>query len=142
MYQNVVSQFGFRKKLHVVKTRPADWEETGTDLTAFIREVNEIKTHNTVFQEEAPTEILPSAPEILLMWKGSLSCSQEALIILNKDFRSRQWFHTPSLYEFVQGRTGLVDISPGERLDYVPEPFDYELRPGQGIVFITSRESR
>ena len=34
-------EFGFRKKLHVVKTRPEDWEETGIDLTGFITSVNE-----------------------------------------------------------------------------------------------------
>jgi starch synthase (maltosyl-transferring) len=135
-------EFGFMKRLHVVKTRPADWEETGVDLTAFIREVNEIKTRHAGFQEEAPTEILPSEPQILLMWKSSLSCSEEALLILNKDAHQRQWFNTPSLYEFVQGRTGLVDVSPGERLRYVSEPFSYELQPGQGIVLFTRREFR
>jgi starch synthase (maltosyl-transferring) len=135
-------EFGFRKRLDVVNTRPGDWEETSVDLTAFIREVNDIKVRHAVFQEEAPTEILPSPPETLLMWKGSLTCSEEALIILNKDYRNRRWFQVPDLYEFVQGRTGLVDVSPGERLDYISDSFSYELRPGQGIVLITSRETR
>jgi starch synthase (maltosyl-transferring) len=135
-------EFGFRKRLDVVNTRPSDWEETGVDLTAFVREVNEIKARHAVFQEEAPTEILPSPPETLLMWKGSLTCSEEALIVLNKDCRNRQRFHVPELYEFVQGRTGLVDVSPEERLDYISDSFSYELRPGQGIVLITSRETR
>lgn len=29
-------KFGFRKRLHVVKTRPEDWEETEIDLTSYI----------------------------------------------------------------------------------------------------------
>ena len=33
----------------------------------------------------------------------------------------------------------LKDVSPEDRLDYIPEPFRYSLRPGQGIVLVTSR---
>ena len=29
-------EYGFLKKLHVVKTRPTDWESTDIDLTAII----------------------------------------------------------------------------------------------------------
>ncbi len=50
-------EFGFRKRLHVVNTRPEDWEETGIDLTSFISAVNRIKSGNAIFQEDAPAEI-------------------------------------------------------------------------------------
>jgi starch synthase (maltosyl-transferring) len=135
-------EFGFCKKLHVVKTRPEDWEETDVDLTSFITKVNKIKAEQGIFQEEALTEILyETNPNVLLMWKASIHTQEESLLILNKNIQSEQHFHAESLKEFVQAGAPLVDISPESRMDYIPEPFSYDLQPGQGIVLITSRNS-
>ncbi len=135
-------EFGFRKRLHVVKTRPEDWEETDVDLTSFITRVNKIKTEHTIFQEEALTEILyETNPNVLLMWKASIHTQEEALLILNKDIHDEQHFHAESLKEFVQAGAPLVDVSPESPMDYIPTPFSYDLQPGQGIVLITSRDS-
>lgn len=135
-------EFGFRKKPHVVKTRPEDWEETGIDLTSFITKVNKIKTKHIIFQEDAPTEVLPhNNPNILLMWKASTHTREESLLILNKDIYNKQYFYAESVRKFLQAGAPLVDVSPEYPLDYIPTPFSYDLRPGQGIMLITSRES-
>lgn len=135
-------EFGFRKRLHVVNTRPEDWEETGIDLTSFIGRVNSIKSERAIFQEEAPTEILHyENPNILLMWKASIRTREEALLILNKDIWNKQYFHAGELQRFLQAGAPLVDISPEYALDYIPAPFSYDLRPGQGILLITSRDT-
>jgi starch synthase (maltosyl-transferring) len=135
-------EFGFRKKLHVVRTRPEDWEETGVDLTSFIKSVNAIKTGNPIFQEDAATEILHHHnPQILLMWKASTKTSEESLLILNKDIWNKQSFYAENLLTFCHTCAPLIDISPEYRLDYIPAPFSYDLRPGQGIVFVASREA-
>lgn len=135
-------EFGFRKKLHVVKTRPEDWEQTDIDLTSFLKKVNNIKTEHTIFQEEAPTEILNHGnPNVLLMWKASTATQEEALFILNKDAGNGQHFHAENLQEFVQAGAPLLDLSPEYPMEYIPRPFSYELRPGQGIVLITKRDS-
>lgn len=131
-------EFGFRKKLHVVKTRPTDWEETGIDLTGFIARVNAVKAQNKVFQEEALTEIeISDNPNVLVLWKGATRTKQEALLILNKDRWNRQQFHANNLYDYIESSGPLVDVSPGSRLDYLPTPFHYELHPGQGLVLVT-----
>ena len=136
-------EFGFRKKLHVVKTRPADWEQPQTDLTAFIKGVNHAKAQNPIFQEDAPTEMLPTNnPNILFLWKGSLHARQEALIILNKDISNKQHFHTNNLYEYVQSQGPLKDVSPEYPLDYLPTQYEYGLRPGQGIALVTQRSGK
>ena len=133
-------EFGFRQRLHVVNTRPSDWETTNLDLTGFIKSVNRVKAENPVFLEDAPTEILPTDnPNILLLWKGSLKAKQEALIILNKDPHNKQSFYTGNLYQYVQAAGPLTDVSPEFRLDYLPTPFEYGLRPGQGIVLVTGK---
>lgn len=131
-------EFGFRQRLHVADTRPTHWETAGVDLTAFIKNVNRVKAENPVFHEDAPTEILPTDnPNILLLWKGSLNARQEALLILNKDPHNQQHFYTGNLYQYVQTPGPLTDVSPEFPLDYLPTPFEYGLRPGQGIVLVT-----
>jgi starch synthase (maltosyl-transferring) len=134
-------EFGFRKKPHVVKTRPEDWEETGIDLRDYIKKVNALKAAHRVFQEEAPTEMLPHENRnVLLMWKYSTTSREEALVILNKDVHNKQRFFAERLCDYTQSKTPLKDISPEHALDYLPSPFEYDLRPGQGIVLLTERE--
>jgi starch synthase (maltosyl-transferring) len=135
-------EYGARKKPHVVRTRPEDWEEPHVDLTAFIREVNILKQKHPVFLEEAPTEVLSNGnPKVLVMWKGSIKTQEESLLILNKDIHNRQTFSTPRIRDLVQAGTPLTDVSPGIRLNYIPEPFSYELGPGQGIVLVATRDT-
>jgi starch synthase (maltosyl-transferring) len=134
-------EFGFRKRLHVVNTRPENWEETDLDLTDFIAHVNTLKTRFRIFQEECPTQVLRhDNPAVLLMWKASVKTPEEALIILNKDPWNRQHFHAESLGAFMQGGAPLMDVSPDDPMDFVPVPFSYELRPGEGRVLVTTRE--
>lgn len=133
-------EFGFRKRPHVVKTRPEDWEETGVDLTPFIKNVNRIKAEHPVFQEESPTQVLHNEnPNVLLIWKASVHTPEEALIILNKDIHNKQNFYAKNLYDFVQGKAPFSDISPEAPLDYIATPFSYELMPGQVKVLVTNR---
>lgn len=131
-------EFCLHKKLHVVNTKPEDWEQTGIDLRSFIKAVNAIKAAYTVFQEEALTRILSHPnPAILLMWKGSTRTGQEALLILNQDARAPQQFSTENLFRFMQHKGRLIDISPEYRMDPVPVALTCDLRPGQGIVLVT-----
>ena len=135
-------EFGFRKRLHVVNTRPGDWEDnTGIDLRDFIKKANDIKAANTVFQEEAPTALLPHRNQnVLVMWKASVASEAEALLVLNTDIGAKQRFCVESISRFMQAGAPPVDVSPEYRLDYIPAPFRYELRPGQGIVLTAKRD--
>ncbi len=133
-------EYGFSKPLHVVKTTPADWETTGIDLCGYIAKVNAIKKTYPIFLEESPTQLLHSPnPNVLLMWKGSVKHPDEALLILNKDPVNYQEFYTEHLRQFTQSGAPLRDVSPEYPLDYIHQPFHYALRPGQGIVLVTSR---
>ncbi len=133
-------EYGFRKPLHVVHTTPNDWQVNGVDLTPFITQVNAIKQRFPVFREESPVNILPcNNPNILLMWKASARHKDEALLILNKDPWSHQEFHTETFRHWVQAGAPLRDVSPEHPMEYIPEPFHYSLRPGQGIVLVTKR---
>ncbi len=74
------------------------------------------------------------------MWKASAHTQEESLFILNKDIRNRQYFYEKNIQKSLQARAPLFDISPEYPMDYIPTPFSYDLRPGQGIVLITSRD--
>lgn len=133
-------EYGFRKPLHVIQTTPADWEETGVDLTQYISRVNAIKKAHPIFREEGPTNILHCHnPQVLLMWKASVRHRHEALLILNKDPWNYQDFYTDHFRHFIQSGGPLRDVSPEFPLDYIHEPFHYGLRPGQGIVLVATR---
>jgi len=135
-------EFGFRKKLHVVKTGPEDWEQTDMDIMPFITKVNALKASHAVFQEEAPIEIEQSnSPHVLVMWKGSSSTQEESLLILNKSIENKQRFSAESFKDLVQAGAPLEDLSPEFPLSYIPTPFSYDLLPGQGKVFIANRDA-
>jgi len=133
-------EYGCRKALHVIHSSPSDWQINGIDLSSFIGQVNAIKMAHAVFREESPASILPcNNPKVLFLWKASTTHKDEALLILNKDPSQRQEFYIETFRHFVQAGAPLRDVSPEHRLDYLHEPFHYGLRPGQGIVLVTSR---
>jgi starch synthase (maltosyl-transferring) len=133
-------EYGLRKPLHVIHTTPADFVQNGIDLRPFINKVNALKRTYSVFQEESPTNIIPCHnPKVLLLWKASAKHKDEALLILNKDPSNHQEFYTDHFRHFVQAGAPLRDVSPEYPLEYIHEPFHYALRPGQGIVLVTSR---
>ncbi len=131
-------EFGFRKRLNVVDTRPSDWEITEVDLCDFIRKVNTFKKQYPIFQEETVNSFLPyENRNILLMWKASSkNIDLEALVILNKDTHNQQHFYTANLHQFIQTGEPLRDVSPEYPLEFIPRPFSYELNPGQGLVLV------
>ena len=133
-------EFGFRKRLHVVQTRPEDWETTNVDLRAFITQINTVKARYRLFNEECPTSVLShDNPNVLVLWKGSVKAKEEALIILNKDVWNYQRFQVDSLNALMKSGAPLRDVSPEYALDYIStERFSYDLRPGQGMVLISS----
>jgi len=131
-------EFGFRKPLHVVKTTPADWENSKVDLRDFIAKANAIRKAHPAFQDERSTRILDSPnPNVLVMRKRSADHSQQALLILNKDAKHHQELFTENFRPFLQSEAKLRDVSPEYTLEHVQQPFHYNLRAGQGIVLIS-----
>jgi starch synthase (maltosyl-transferring) len=133
-------EFAFRRRLHVVKTTPADWEHTGVDLRDYIAKVNAIKAAHPLFQEDSPVEVQHSNDEhVLVLWKGSARTREEAILILNRDVDRPRTFRHDNLHHLVQTGAPLVDVSPEHRVDHLPAPFHYELRPAQAMVLVTKR---
>ena len=129
-------EFGFRKSAHVVKTRPQDWEETGIDISWFIKKVNDIKKNHAVFMEESEFEIFQSENPNIILFKKRSGSGDEALVLLNKDLDGMQNFHSEMLQAYFSSAASLRDISPEYPVDHVAVPFSYDLNPGQGLVYV------
>lgn len=133
-------EYGFVKQMHVVDSRPEDWEEPRVDLTEFIQRINALKRDYQIFHEECPMQRIEiDNREVLMLWKGSTRSREEALVLLNIDVHHRQsvWFDT--LRRFVQSGQALTCVSPDNPMEHISEPFHYELRPGEAIVLVTKR---
>ena len=130
-------EFGFRKRLDVVRTRPGDWEQTDVDLTDYVRRVNAVKDAYPVFREDGLIQYLDHAnPAVLVLWKGSTRSRNQALLILNRDPGNWQHFHTEDLYRDIQAPPPLVDVSPDWPMDHIPSPFTYDLPPAAVRVLV------
>ncbi len=130
-------EFGFRKRLDVVNTRPGDWEQTGVDISDYIRQVNALKSAYPLFQEDGLIQCLHHPnPAVLVLWKGSSRHGGQALLILNKDPFNWQHFHADNLYDYIQANPPLRDLSPEWPMDQIPTPFTYELPPAAARVLV------
>ncbi|MDA7657691.1 alpha-amylase family glycosyl hydrolase [Verrucomicrobia bacterium] len=130
-------EFAFRKPLNVVTTRSTDWESPSLDLCSFIRAVNGVRKRSRTFQKDVSTRLLENSnPNVLMMLKHDPDSGDLSLLILNKDSENYQPFWCENLYRELPSKRPLVDVSPEFRLDFLPAPFEYSLRPGQGIVLV------
>lgn len=131
-------EFGFTRPLHVVNTRPEDWEHTSVDITGFIRHINAVKSENPLFEEETRTEVLNHPnPAVLVLAKRSHTHQGAALLILNKDTCNWQHFHSDNLYACLNTNAPLVDVSPDWPQEYLPTPFEFDLMPGMGRILVS-----
>jgi len=60
-------EFGFRKKLDVVSTRPTDWETASFDLQRFVRRVNKLKIEHPLLRGEGKLKTVTSSKSTLVL---------------------------------------------------------------------------
>ncbi len=82
-------EFGFTRRLHVVETRPEDWEEPNVDLRSFICSVNALKLELGPLGTEGKLRALTpfDQPTIIL---EKTSGTQKVIILVNKDWHNSQ----------------------------------------------------
>lgn len=107
-------EYGFKKPLHVVQTRPTDWEEPRYDLTGFIRAVNRRKRNCPILLEEGPVKRLtrPGDPVVMLL-KSSDIYTGQVLALINATLQP-QPFSLPDW-------PALIGVSPTLLQDLTPE---------------------
>ncbi len=123
-------EFGFQKKLHVVKTRPSDWEETDVDLTAFVRNVHGVKKSCSVFNEDGPIVVLDGGdPHVLCLKKSTFDGRESALILLSKDRRTPRSIRAAGLAVHFPEPAALEEVLPQSTGKALAEDIAFELPP-------------
>ncbi|MGH7963394.1 MAG: alpha-amylase family glycosyl hydrolase, partial [Candidatus Binatia bacterium] len=132
-------EYGFRRRLDVVKTRPQDWEEPQWDLSDFITAVNRLKESQQVFNQEGPIEPVETGnPKVFALVKSSVDGSEKALILLNKDRLQPQSCHLAGMAQVFSGAIQVQDLSPDGRLQHTADFQTGQLKPS-GIHVLHAR---
>ncbi|UCE62914.1 MAG: alpha-amylase [Nitrospirota bacterium] len=78
-------EYGFTKRLHVVKTRCSDWETPHFDLSSFIQAVNRFKMQTGLFQGEGSLTRIPvPSPDMLVLERSSdMDQEKRGFIVVN-----------------------------------------------------------
>ncbi|GAB4375020.1 MAG: hypothetical protein Kow0042_20100 [Calditrichia bacterium] len=133
-------EFGFQKPLHVVRTRPQDWEKPSIDLQEFIRDANQLKIRYPVFAQESLLETVECGnPGVFAFRKISADNHQVGLVILNKDLQAPQQFRIKNLSEILE-RPQTTEFARGRptRSGFSDE-FEGILSPAEVIVMVGNR---
>ena len=131
-------EFGFKKRLHVVKTRPSDWEANGMNLCEFIRGVNQFKLMTPVFSGEGHiTKVQDDASPLLVLERRSArSPDSRAWVVVNTDGQKAHELPVNRVSE----HTELLRVVRLSWLDRETEPTLYQnsvlLRPSEVIVVL------
>lgn len=134
-------EFGFQKRVNVVKTLPSDWEEPVFDMSDFIRKTNGLKVSHRVFLEEGPViQISQPNPKVVVLQKSTRDGSERALLIFNLDKRWHQGVNLRLEECLSAPLTNICDISIDYALDIAPPQLDYQLRPNQVMVWISGQK--
>ena len=111
-------EYGFRRRLDVVKTRPEDWEQPSADLTAYVARLNNIKSSHAVFNQEGPLEQGDAGDSrILMLVKWTIDRREKALILVNHDRRDSSAINLARIQPFLAGTARVEDLSPERRLE-------------------------
>jgi starch synthase (maltosyl-transferring) len=129
-------EYGFPRRLNVVKTRPQDWEQPAWDLSGYIAAVNRLKASHRTFNEEGPIDAVDSGnPALFAFLKSTGDRSERALVILNKDSKNSQLCDLARLGYLFARASAVEDVSPHARLVPAPGTQICRLEPsGVGVL--------
>ena len=136
-------EFGFKKRLHVVKSTPEDWEATEIDFTGLINQTLSYKISRALFCYEAPTYKFDlhagSDNEVTALIKVAVDSSSSALLLINRSRQKKQNVVINDIATCMPGRGEITLESPSmetpsESVD--KRDFRYELPPaGINVIY-------
>lgn len=126
-------EYGFRRKLHVVETRPSFWETPQFDISAYIGEVNKMKAAVPVLNEEGPQRaFMLGDGRICALLRRAMRGPGWAVTLVNTDYGNtvNAWLHGLD-GDIGEGR----EITPGGRSEIMRPGAEVSLAPGEVRVF-------
>ncbi|TCJ20766.1 alpha-amylase [Rubrobacter taiwanensis] len=126
-------EFGFCRRLDVVRTRPEDWEEPQYDISDFIRETNRMKSECALLNQEGPQEMISGRDSpVTVLLRRSESGGGVAVGLVNHDPWSAHSFPAVRIVQ-AAGTYGLSEITPYS--EHSPLRGDVHLNPQEMRVF-------
>lgn len=141
-------EFGFKKHLHVVNTRPEDWEEPSYDLTNYIAGVNRMKRGCPVLLEEGPmVRVNPRGEPVVLLLKSREAQPGRVLAVINST-REEQTVRLANLKEILgTPMRAWQDLTPDTIPLKLKAEMEFTLPPARLRIFynpkgkVSSQES-
>ena len=129
-------EYGFKRRLNVVETRPRDWEAPCYDLTPFIKGVNRMKKKCPVLLEEGPqARVNPKGEPVALLLKSRESRQGRVLAVINPT-SDPQEVAIPNLAELLgKPRQSWRDLTPDTIPLKLPDSLEFTLPPARMRIF-------
>jgi starch synthase (maltosyl-transferring) len=114
-------EFGFKQRLHVVKTTPDDWDtgraDSPFDISDDIRRINAMKAATPVLNEEGPQERVTAEDQPLMgLLRRARNGSQRSLALINPDRKKSQSQHGASIAELLGAAPeDIREITPASK---------------------------
>jgi len=124
-------EYGFTKKLNVVKTRPQNWETPTYDLSTYITQVNRLKKSCPVLLEEGPILRVKGTEKgpVVLLVKSRENGKGLVLAVINTT-KQEQRVGIPDLAEILgEPASTWEDLSPDMIPMRLKPTLDFELAP-------------
>ncbi len=127
-------EYGFRRNLHVVDSRPDDWEKPAFDLSGYIGDVNRMKAAVPVLNEEGPQRLIVQENDrIISLVRRAMRGRSWAVILINTDQNSSESVRVNGLDPDIrEGR----EIIPGNEGRVFAAGSDVTLEPGEVRVIV------
>ncbi|MFZ5448181.1 MAG: alpha-amylase family glycosyl hydrolase [Thermodesulfobacteriota bacterium] len=129
-------EYGFKKRLNVVRTRPQDWEAPTYDLTSFIKGVNRMKKNCPVLLEEGPqVRVNPEGEPVVLLLKSRETHKGRVLAVINTT-QLPQEVVIPNLVELLgEPYQGWKDLTPDTIPLKMGSSIEFNLPPARMRIF-------
>ena len=127
-------EFGWRRRLDVVTTRPEQAEPRRFDLSSAIAEINAVKRATPALNEEGPQQRLtPSGDPLVVLARRALSGEDWAFSLINTDGETANEIDTDLLLDAVEEEPLLLTeagAGPGPGIELVVEPREVRVLRG------------
>lgn len=126
-------EYGFKKKIDVVRTNPSWWEAGLYDIQSEIGAVNTVKASCPVLNQDRVPDIIPLGDDIFAFTKLSKDGRERIFVVANTHPDQYRTFRYDNFYGLMGEH--VKDLSHGYRMPHIPYNLEYVLYPGEVKLF-------
>ncbi|MGM0508421.1 MAG: alpha-amylase family glycosyl hydrolase [Fusobacteriota bacterium] len=132
-------EYGYQKSLEDINEFESDYQESFFDITNYITKINKIKDSCELFKKETDIHVIESDNKNILIIKKYIKNDGESLLIFNMDFNDESEISIENVYKLF-AYNKIEDISPENRIDYIPKKYHYILKPGEMRILYSKKK--